>query len=139
MKIRKQHSSSAYDYRALSCYVIAAMLEGKNNTFSLLWEIRSIFMQNCFIVSALQHGCRENPLYMTKAVESHFAPAWGIILYSFTVGLGPIALISKNNWSNNSCSKNKFGIITAKYRPTSGGHVLLVQLILFSTRTLQWQ
>ena len=32
--------------------VIAAMLEGKNNTFSLLWEIRSIFMQNCFIVSA---------------------------------------------------------------------------------------
>ena len=38
------------------------MLEGKNNTFSLFWEIRSIFMQNCFIVSALQHGRRENPL-----------------------------------------------------------------------------
>ena len=50
-------------YRAFSCDVIAAMLEGKNNTFSLLWEIRSIFMQNCFIVSALQHGRRENPLY----------------------------------------------------------------------------
>ena len=42
--------------------VIAAMLEGKNNAFSLPWEIRSIFMQNCFIVSALQHGRRENPL-----------------------------------------------------------------------------
>ena len=26
------------------------ILGGKNNTFSLLWEIRSIFMQNCFIV-----------------------------------------------------------------------------------------
>ena len=36
------------------------MLEGKNNTFSLR-EIRSFFMRNCFIVSALQHGCRENP------------------------------------------------------------------------------
>ena len=39
------------------------MLEGKNNTFSLPWEIRSIFMQNCFIVSAFQHGHRENTLY----------------------------------------------------------------------------
>ena len=38
--------------RAFSCDVIAAMLEGKNNTFSLPWEIRSIFTQNCFIVSA---------------------------------------------------------------------------------------
>ena len=38
-------------YRAFSCDVIAAMLEGKNNTFSLPWEIRCIFMQNCFIVS----------------------------------------------------------------------------------------
>ena len=48
--------------RAFSCYVIAAMLEGKNNTF----EIRSIFMQNCFIVSALQlHGRRENPHLFT--------------------------------------------------------------------------
>ena len=36
---------------------------GQNYTFSLPWEIRSIFMQNCFIVSALQHGRRENPLY----------------------------------------------------------------------------
>ena len=27
-------------------------------TFSLLWEIRSMFMKNCFNVSALQHGCR---------------------------------------------------------------------------------
>ena len=50
-------------FRAFSCDVIAAMLEDKNNTFSLPWEIRSIFMQNCFIVSALQHGRRENPLY----------------------------------------------------------------------------
>ena len=39
--------------RAFSCYIIAAMLEGKSNT--------SISMQNCFIVSALQHVCRENP------------------------------------------------------------------------------
>ena len=42
--------------------VIAAMLEGINNTFSLPSEIRYIFMQNCFIVSALQHGRHENPL-----------------------------------------------------------------------------
>ena len=48
--------------RAFSCDVIAAMLEGKHSTFSLPWEIRSIFMQNCFIVSALHRGCRENPL-----------------------------------------------------------------------------
>ena len=53
---------SAWRYRAFSCDVIAAMLEAKNNTFSLLWEIRSIFMQNCFIVSALQHGRCENLL-----------------------------------------------------------------------------
>ena len=51
-------------YRAFSRDVIAAMLEGKNNAFSLLWEVRSIFMQNCFIVSALQHGCHENPLLL---------------------------------------------------------------------------
>ena len=38
------------------------LLEGKNKTFSLLWEIWSIFIQNCYIVSALQHDCRENPL-----------------------------------------------------------------------------
>ena len=50
-------------YRELSCDVIGARLEGKNNTFSLPWEMRSIFMQNCFTVSALQHGRRENPLY----------------------------------------------------------------------------
>ena len=57
--------------RAFSCYVIATMLEGKNNTFSL-WEIRSIFMQNCFIVSALQHGCHENPLYYTVCHRFNF-------------------------------------------------------------------
>ena len=38
----------------------------KQYIFSPL-EIRSIFMQNSFIVSALQHGCRENPLYSTIA------------------------------------------------------------------------
>ena len=48
--------------RAFSCDLIDAMLEGKNNTFSLPWEIRSIFMENCFIVSALQHGRREKLL-----------------------------------------------------------------------------
>ena len=42
-------------YRAFSCDVIAAMLEGKNDTFSLPWEMRSVFMQNCFIVSDYQH------------------------------------------------------------------------------------
>ena len=26
--------------------------------------LSSIFMQNCFIVSVLQHGCHENPLYL---------------------------------------------------------------------------
>ena len=31
--------------RVFLCY---CMLEGKNNTFSLLWEIRPIFMQTCF-------------------------------------------------------------------------------------------
>ena len=58
---------SGYWYRAFSCDVIAAMLEGKNNTFSLLWEIRSIFKQNCFIVSALQHGCLEKPLLVSDS------------------------------------------------------------------------
>ena len=53
-------------YRVFSCDVIAAILEGKNNTFPLPWEIRSIFMQNCFLVSALQHGRRENPLYSNR-------------------------------------------------------------------------
>ena len=41
---------SSYN-KAFSCDVIVAMLEGKNNTFGLPWEIRSIFIQNCFIVS----------------------------------------------------------------------------------------
>ena len=45
------------------------MLDGKNITFSLLWEIRSIFKQNCFIVSALQHGRRENPLAWGNAAN----------------------------------------------------------------------
>ena len=69
LNVEKQNSieraSRIYNlslYRAFSYNVIAAMLEGKNNTFSLPWEIRSIFMQNCFIVSALPHGRRENPL-----------------------------------------------------------------------------
>ena len=44
-------------------YSTAHTLKGGNNTFSLLWEIRSIFMQNCFVVSALQHGRCENPLH----------------------------------------------------------------------------
>ena len=35
-------------YRAFSCYVIAAMSEGKNNTFSLLWEIRLYFHAKLF-------------------------------------------------------------------------------------------
>ena len=55
-------SALQHGCRAFSCDVIAAMLEGKNNTFSLPWEVRSIFMQNCFIVSDLQHGRRENTL-----------------------------------------------------------------------------
>ena len=46
------------------------MLEGKNNIFSLPWEIRSIFMQNCFIVSALQHGRRENPLLHPVVIDT---------------------------------------------------------------------
>ena len=52
VKKRPKIKSFAMNYRAFSCDVIAATLEGKNNTFSLLWEIRSIFMQNCFIVMA---------------------------------------------------------------------------------------
>ena len=59
---RDNYESNYVIYRAFSSDVVAAMLEGKNNTFSLLWEIWSIFMQNCFIVSDLQHGHRENPL-----------------------------------------------------------------------------
>ena len=46
------------------------MLEGKNNKFSLLRKIRSIFMQNCFIVSALQHGRRENPLFQNTGLAA---------------------------------------------------------------------
>ena len=89
--------------RAFSCDVIANRLEGKNNTFSLLWEVRSIFMQNCFIVSALQHGRREKPLYhrtpsfvscsftaqkvenkscflLPYSFKSIFRPCWTIVL-----------------------------------------------------------
>ena len=58
---RDNYESNYVIYRAFSCDIIAAILEGKDNTFSLPWEIRSIFMQNCFIVSALQRGCLENP------------------------------------------------------------------------------
>ena len=64
---------------AFSCDVIAAMLEGKNNTLSLPWEKRSIFVQNCFIASALQHGRRESPLYLAPYRHLHVTslpPCW---------------------------------------------------------------
>ena len=48
------HAVYMQNYTTFSCYVFAAMLEGKNNTFSLPWN----FTQN----SALQHGFHENPL-----------------------------------------------------------------------------
>ena len=44
----------AHVNRVFSCDVIAAMLEDKSNT---------VFHAKLFIVSALQHGRRENPLY----------------------------------------------------------------------------
>ena len=40
---------------------MATMLDGRNNTIPLLWETKSVFMQNCLIVSAIQHGCHANP------------------------------------------------------------------------------
>ena len=53
------------------------MLEGKNNAFSLLWEVRSIFLQNCFIVSALQHGRRKNPLLLLlKLNKNEVLKSW---------------------------------------------------------------
>ena len=60
----KSETSADY-YTAFSCDVIAAMLEDKNNTFSLPWE-------NRFIVSALQHGRRENPLYKGLLLSEFF-------------------------------------------------------------------
>ena len=42
-------------YRAFSRDDIAALLESKNNKFSLPWEILSIFMQNCFITCHARH------------------------------------------------------------------------------------
>ena len=62
------------EYRAFSCDVIPALLEGKNNTFSLLWEIRSIFMQNSFIVSALQHDCLYCVIHKTPRRRSSRDP-----------------------------------------------------------------
>ena len=37
---------------------MAAMLDGRNNTVSVLCEMKSIFMQIFFIVPTIQHGCR---------------------------------------------------------------------------------
>ena len=59
-------------YRAFSCDVIAAILKGKNNTFSLPWEIRSTFMPNCFIFLALRHGRCENPVLITSCLCFHY-------------------------------------------------------------------
>ena len=47
-------------YKAFSCDVIASMFEGKNNTFSLPWEIKSFFHAKLFHCFSLQHGRREN-------------------------------------------------------------------------------
>ena len=78
--------------RVFSCDVIAAMLEGKNNTISLPWEIRSIFMQNRFIVSTLQRGRREKPLYQEyRTCISHDGD--------------PSALIQNIIWMDNTTSK----------------------------------
>ena len=37
-------------------------LDDMNNTISLS-EMKSIFIQKCFIVPAIQHGCLVNPSY----------------------------------------------------------------------------
>ena len=43
-----------------------AIFEVKNNEMFLLWEIRSVVMEIVLIVVSLQHGCRENPLYVIR-------------------------------------------------------------------------
>ena len=53
--------------RAFSCDIIATMLEGKNNTFSLLWEIRSIFMQNCLLFQPSNMAAMKT-LYRNKSI-----------------------------------------------------------------------
>ena len=53
-----------------SCDVIAAMLEGNTRHFSLPWEIRSISMQNYFIVSVLQHMAAVKTLYCRDQVDT---------------------------------------------------------------------
>ena len=56
---------------------------GGQKQYICVWEIRSIFMQNCFIVSALQHGCRENPLlsYLFYPLELSINPPGYLILH----------------------------------------------------------
>ena len=47
---------------------MAAMLDGRNNTISPLWEMKSIFMQKSFIVPAMQHGC--HPTWLPSNVAA---------------------------------------------------------------------
>ena len=43
---------------------------GMEATLSLLWEIKSLFMQEMFTASAIQHGCHANPPTTTCSVLS---------------------------------------------------------------------
>ena len=52
-------------YRAFSCDVIATMLEGKNNTFSLPWEKKP----SCKIVSLFQPSCMATVKTLFKDVD----------------------------------------------------------------------
>ena len=107
--------SLCYMYRTFSCDVIAAMLEGQNNTFSLPWEIRSIFMQNCFIVSALQHGRRENTLYARIPAKISLS----ITLILICITLSPVTLLGNNFSFHFTALCYKRNVIYCYQKPSS--------------------
>ena len=78
--------------RAFSCYVIGAMLEGKNNTFSLHWEIRYI---PCKTVSLF-------PPSSMATVETLYKPGVHLSIHSIHSQMAWIILLYCSKQSNNS-------------------------------------
>ena len=68
-----------FDYRAFSCDVIAAMLEGKDNTFSLPWEIRSVFIVSALMAAVKTLYRRIVDVYSTVAHRGHAANKYQLL------------------------------------------------------------
>ena len=48
---------------------IAAMLDGRNDIISLIWKMKSIFKQKCFVVPTIQHMAPRKPSIVQETLS----------------------------------------------------------------------